>query len=110
MNPDLPPPPDDYCKSHKRLGTGLRKMGLSCGQFAELSLQAMDRPLTRREKLRYRCHFILCAICRNFEKQMHSLPALVRASFSAQEPAKPDPAFLAAVRTKLSQEPKDQNR
>jgi hypothetical protein len=82
-------------------------MGLSCGQFAELALQAMDRPLTRREKLRYRCHFVICAICRNFEKQMRSLPALVRASFAAKEPAKPDPKFLVAVRAKLSQASED---
>lgn len=109
MKPNLPPPPDAYCNSHKRLGPGLHKLGLSCGHFAELSLKAMDRPLTRREKWRYRCHFLVCAICRNFEKQMLSLHALVNASFSSKEPAQPDPAFLDAVRARLNQEAKDQN-
>lgn len=68
-------------------------------------MQAMDRPLTRSEKMRYRFHYLICTICRNFEKQIHALPELVRASFAAQEPAKPDPDFLAAVRAKLSEEP-----
>jgi hypothetical protein len=61
----------------------------------------MDRPLTHGEKFRRRFHFIICSVCRKFEKQMRSLSALVKASFADQEPRKPDPEFLSSVRAKL---------
>lgn len=110
MKSDLPPPPESYCRSHKLLGSGLYRLHLSCSHFADLSLQSMDRPLSLAEKFRHRLHFIICSVCRKFEKQMHSLTALVRASFADQEPQKPNPEFLLSVRAKLESIAKDSNR
>lgn len=106
----LPPPPESYCRSHKLLGLGLHKLKISCSHFSDLTLQAMDRPLTAREKFRMRLHYIMCSICRSFEKQMRSLSRLVRASFSEQTPPAPDPDFLTSVRAKLESISKDSNR
>jgi NMD protein affecting ribosome stability and mRNA decay len=70
----------------------------------------MDRPLTHAEKLRYRLHFIICSVCRKFEKQMRSLNALVKVSFADQERQEPDSKFLTSVRAKLETLSKDSNR
>jgi hypothetical protein len=76
-------------------------LDLSCAHFSDLTIQAMDRPLTRGERFRHRFHFIACSVCRKFEQQMRSLPALVRTTFAEQEARKPDPEFLVSVRGKL---------
>jgi hypothetical protein len=109
MKPELPPPPESYCRSHKLLGSGLQKLQLSCSHFSDLTLQSMDRSLTPAEKFRCRFHFVICSVCRKFEKQMRSLSALVRASFAEQEPQKPDPEFLSSVRAKLESISNDPN-
>jgi hypothetical protein len=116
MKPELPPLPKSYYRAHRVLGPGMHKLHLSCSHFADLSLQSMDRPLTLVEKIRYRIHFILCSVCRNFEKQMRSLSALVRSSFAGQKPETPTPEFLSSVREKLesiathTDAPEDPNR
>ena len=109
MKSDLPPLPESYCRSHKLLGPGLHKLQVSCRHFADLSLQSMDRPLTLGEKFRRRFHFVICSVCRNFEKQVRSLSALVKASFPDQEVRKPDPEFLSSVRAKLESISRDPN-
>lgn len=109
MNPDLPPLPGSYQRSHRLLGPGLHKLHVSCRHFSDLTLQSMDRPLTRGEKFRSRFHFMICSVCRKFEKQMRSLPALVQASFADQEARKPDPEFLTSVRSKLERISKEPN-
>ena len=109
MKPDLPPPPKSYCNSHKLLGSGLHKLHLSCSNFTDLTLQSMDRPLNLGEKFRRRFHFLICSVCRKFEKQIHSLTALAKASFADQEARKPDPEFLSSVRAKLESISKDPN-
>ena len=43
---------------------------LNCKQNSELLSQALDRPLTFREKLAMRLHLMMCRGCRNFEKQL----------------------------------------
>lgn len=102
MKPDLPPPPAEYCRNHRVLGPGMHKLGISCRHFAELSLGAMDRPLTLREKFRHHFHYLICSICRGFQKQMLSLTALVRMSVATREAEKPDDDFLRAVRQELT--------
>lgn len=110
MKSILPPPPESYRRSHKLLGPGLHKLHLSCSHAAEINLQSMDRPLTPGEKVRHWIHYIICPVCRKFEKQMCSLSALVRSSFTEQEPPKPDPGFLSSVRAKLEGIANDPNR
>lgn len=43
---------------------------LNCKQNTELLSQALDRPITFREKLAIRLHLMMCRGCRNFEKQL----------------------------------------
>ena len=43
---------------------------LNCKQNTELLSQALDRPITFREKLTMRLHLMMCRGCRNFEKQL----------------------------------------
>ncbi len=43
---------------------------LNCKQNTELLSQALDRPITFREKLTMRLHLMMCRDCRNFEKQL----------------------------------------
>ena len=102
MKPELPPPPADYCRKHRVLGPGMQKLGISCRHFAELSVEAMDRSLTAREKFRHHFHYLICSICRGFQKQMLSLTALVRMSVATREAEQPDPDFLKAVRQELT--------
>ncbi|HYC49304.1 MAG TPA: zf-HC2 domain-containing protein [Burkholderiales bacterium] len=42
----------------------------SCRETSELLSQALDRPLTVREKLLVRVHLPLCNGCRNFREQL----------------------------------------
>lgn len=62
----------------------------------------MDQPLTLRENIRRRFHFLSCSVCRGFQKQMLSLTALVRMSVATREAEQPDPEFLRAVRQELT--------
>jgi hypothetical protein len=62
----------------------------------------MDQPLTLRENLRRRLHFLCCSVCRGFQKQMLSLTALVRISVATREAEPPDADFLRTVRQELT--------
>ncbi len=43
---------------------------LDCKHNTELLSQALDRPVTLREKIAMRLHLMMCRGCRNFEKQL----------------------------------------
>lgn len=43
---------------------------LDCKQNTELLSQALDRPVTVREKMAMRFHLMMCSGCRNFAKQV----------------------------------------
>ncbi len=43
---------------------------LNCKQNSELLSQALDRPVTFREKMAMRFHLMMCRGCRNYEKQL----------------------------------------
>ncbi|NNM70458.1 MAG: zf-HC2 domain-containing protein [Gallionella sp.] len=43
---------------------------LNCKQSSELLSQALDRPITFRERLAIRLHLLICDGCRNFDKQL----------------------------------------
>ncbi len=47
---------------------------LSCKQASQLVSQALDRPLTWRERWALRMHLLMCAACRRFNRQL----ALIR--------------------------------
>jgi len=102
MNPKLPPPSPFYRRAHRVIGPCFHRLGLSCRHFADLTLRSMDQPLTFRENIRRRFHFLSCSVCRGFQKQMLSLTALVRMSVATREAEQPDPEFLRAVRQELT--------
>lgn len=43
---------------------------MNCRQAARLLSEAMDRPLTRGERLALRLHTLLCSGCRNYRRQL----------------------------------------
>ena len=103
MNSQLPPAPESYRRKHKLLGPVMNRLHLSCHHFSELSVVSMDRPLSFGEKMRRLIHYCACGLCRKVEKQMKSLPSLVRAHFSQMDKTRPDPEFLEHLRLQLTQ-------
>ena len=75
---------------------------MSCRHFTELTLVAMDRPLTPGEKVRRRFHFVACSVCRGFDRQMKALGPLMRAAFAERPQPSPDPEFLGRLHRELS--------
>jgi hypothetical protein len=108
MRTQLPPPPPSYRLSHKVLGPVMKQLHLSCGHFSDLTLRAMDRPLTSGERFRHRLHLAVCSLCRRYERQMRSLGALVRADVARREETRPSPDFLEKVRRELEKTPRDE--
>lgn len=43
---------------------------LSCKQATQLASEALDRPLSLRERLGLRAHLMICAGCARFERQL----------------------------------------
>lgn len=101
MNFRLPPPSPFYRCVHRVIGRPSHRFGVSCRHFVELTLLARDRPLTPGEKFRRSFHFFTCSVCRGFRRQMDSLAALVRASFTDRPAPPPDPGFLEELRREL---------
>lgn len=51
---------------------------LNCKQNSELLSQAMDRPVTFRERIAMKMHLVMCRGCRNFEKQLEFIRKAAR--------------------------------
>ena len=60
---------------------------LSCRESTELMSQARERPLTRRERVALRLHWVICAACRRFNRQMDVLREAAR-RFAARDDAR----------------------
>lgn len=67
-------------------------MGLSCREFARLTVTRFDRPLTASEALRHRFHGALCGICARFATQFSLLNDLTREIESEDTAAAPAPS------------------
>jgi len=98
----LPPPPSDYRKSHEKIGGWLYRRRLSCQHFTELSLVAADRPLGIGEHARRLAHFLVCSVCRKFNKQMKVLRHLVRLYVIGLTKTSPSERFLQQLRDQLA--------
>lgn len=59
-------------------------MKLSCRDSTALMSQARDRRLTVRERLALRLHWVMCAACRRFNRQMDVLREAAR-RFAARD-------------------------
>ncbi len=72
-------------------------VGLSCRQFARLTVTRLDRPLTTTEALRHRLHGSLCGICRRFSAQFALLNDLTREIETETTPAAEAETETAAI-------------
>lgn len=51
---------------------------LPCKDVSRLVSQGLDRELSLRERMALRLHFVICASCRNFDRQVHFLRRAIR--------------------------------
>ena len=72
-------------------------VGLSCREFARLTVLRRDRPLSAVETLRHRLHGAMCGLCARFAGQFATIDELVR-EIEAGEPALPTPSDEAVAR------------
>jgi hypothetical protein len=72
-------------------------MGLSCREFARLTVTRLDRPLTASEALRHRFHGTLCGICARFATQFSFLNDLTREIETEDNAPPPPPSDRAAA-------------
>jgi len=81
-----PPRPSlGYRLMQAMAGPALKRMRLSCREFAFLCSLRMDRPLSFSERLRFRLHATMCGLCRLLPRQLEAIRSTVR-SRSAAEP------------------------
>lgn len=50
---------------------------LSCKEASQLASQALDRPISVRERLALGFHLLICRFCRRFTRQLAQLSAAV---------------------------------
>lgn len=72
-----PAPPRRYRAIQRVEGPVLNALGLSCREFARLTVTRMDRPLTANEALRLRLHGAMCGLCTRFAAQFSAIDQLV---------------------------------
>jgi hypothetical protein len=67
--------------------SGISLAGMTCREASRLASEALDRPLTRRERWALGFHTFLCRNCRRFPQQiaiLHSLAAIVPGQLRAE--------------------------
>jgi hypothetical protein len=52
--------------------------GLTCREVTRLGANAIDRPLTFRERVKLSMHGLLCSYCRNYMRQLRFVRKWVR--------------------------------
>jgi hypothetical protein len=60
------------------LAEGLRELSPSCRHAVRLQSEALDHPLTIRERLGLRFHLLLCEWCRRYAKHISFLRTAAR--------------------------------
>lgn len=97
-----PAPPRRY-RTLARLENPLTSIaGMTCRDFARLTVTRMDRPLTNGERLRLRFHGVLCRLCRDFAGQFEVINDLVREAAS-EAGDETDSAALARIRAHVAE-------
>lgn len=52
---------------------------LSCKEASQLASQALDRPISARERLALGFHLLICRFCRRFSRQLAQISAAIDA-------------------------------
>lgn len=89
-HPSPPRPGISYRFMQALMGPFMKLAGLSCRHFAELCSAELDRPLTRGERFRYRCHSMMCRVCRPLPRQFAALSALTHCCVDDSTAGEPD--------------------
>ena len=61
----------------KKLIATMMQWMLSCAEATRLASEALDRPLSGRERRALRLHFMLCHLCRRYDAQLRGLQAVL---------------------------------
>jgi hypothetical protein len=79
--------------------------GLTCHEATRLAANAMDRPLTFRERVKLSMHGLLCSYCRNYMRQLRFVRKWVRhMSSSDASPSSTELPMVSASRIKKTLE------
>ena len=88
-----------------------RALGIDCRTFTRLASRRMDGPATLRERAGYRLHRLICVLCRQQDRRMRNLGAVIDLAAREQrfdpEAALPDEAKTRIRRRVLDELAKD---
>lgn len=85
-----------------KLMVAFSKLTPNCPEVSRLSSASLDRPLTWRERIAMRAHFLICSWCRRYQQQLRFLRSAVRSVEQGGE-AQPPHTLPPAARDKLKQ-------
>ena len=77
-------------------------VGMSCRDFARLTVAALDRPLRPGERARRRLHGVMCTVCRGFASQLETLNQLLRETAEEPPPSALAPPDDTTTRTRIA--------
>jgi hypothetical protein len=61
------------------LTKGISKWGPSCQEAVRLVSDAMDRPLSFKERMGLRLHLLICILCLRYDRQLQFIRTMMRA-------------------------------
>ena len=66
-----------------------------CKQMTEWASQSMERPLSLRQRLLMRLHFLVCVWCERYVRQLRLIRVVLRKSARAHPPERPSSRSLS---------------
>jgi hypothetical protein len=57
----------------RRVAPWIARLSVPCPEIARLASASCDRPLTWRERMRMRLHYLICDWCRRYNGQLRAL-------------------------------------
>ncbi|MFM2083116.1 MAG: hypothetical protein RL380_1807 [Verrucomicrobiota bacterium] len=106
-NQNVPKPPALYRALAAVLGPLEKLLRLDCRSFTRLASAGMDRALTLGERVRYRLHRLICAICRaqdNRNRCLHELFTLADNDGQLDEETRLTENTKEKIRRRLTEE------
>lgn len=99
-----PAPPRRYRAIQRVEGPLAHLVGLSCRDFARLTVARLDRPLSVQENLRLRLHGAMCGLCTRFAAQFSVLGELIQEIETEPSPdsaPSPDQALIERIQSSV---------